>query len=458
LTAIVAAAQTMLGRAYPLRRAVGPRLRVALPEASPRASFTRSSTADGAEAALLPADEGVANVATPMVPRTDPSLLSREAKAPTETSRSESAELRVAHVVQRFLPISETFIYTALCAQADAVQAVFTRHRENELQFEFPDVRLIPRHRLGRAVRWVPGAALRIDPLFRAARRFRPDVIHAHFSWNAALAMPVARGLSVPLVASFYGADVYVRRGSALRQTYAELFATGSIFRCLGPAAASELQRLGCPSDRLRIVPLGVDLSAFTFAPAPREDSLVILQVSRLVPKKGVDTTLAAFARALPELGPAELWLIGDGPERPALEELARQLGISAPVRFLGSLPPTEVCSRMARAHIGVQPSRRAPNGDGEGTPTVLLEMQARGVDVAATRHTDIPTIVAFPDRLVPEGDSEALADELVRLAHLSERERNERLAAGRNLVERQHDARRIADQLRGIYAEAAAG
>ena len=370
----------------------------------------------------------------------------------------DAATLRLAHIIRRFLPISETFIHTTLCAQADIVQAVFTRHRENELQFDFPDVRLIPRRRLSRAVRWIPGAALRVDPLFRAVRRFRPDVIHAHFAWNAALAMPVASGLSVPLVASFHGADVYVpgRSMPEFEQTYAELFATGSIFTCVGPGAASELQSLGCPPDRLRIVPVGIDLSGFTFAPAPREDSLVILQVSRLVPKKGVDTTLAAFARALPHLGSAELWLIGDGPERPALEELAQQLGICGAVRFLGSLPPAEVRGRMARAHIGVQPSRRAPNGDAEGTPTVLLEMQARGVDVAATRHTDIPVIVAFPDRLVPEEDAEALADELIRLAHLSERERNERLAAGRSLVERQHDARQIAHQLRGIYAEAA--
>jgi colanic acid/amylovoran biosynthesis glycosyltransferase len=414
-----------------------------------------------AEGALLPADDGVAKVAALMAPRTDRSLLSREAKGPSEPSvPSDSAELRVAHVVRHFLPISETFIYTALCAQADTVQAVFARHRQNERQFEFPDVRLIPRRRLSGAVRRIPGAPLHLDPLFRAVRRFGPDVIHAHFSWNAALAMPVASGLSVPLVASFHGADVYApgRSMPEFEQTYAELFATGSIFTAVGPGAASELQRLGCPSDRLRIVPVGIDLSAFTFAPAPREDSLVILQVSRLAPKKGVDTTLAAFARALPDLAPAELWLIGDGAERPALEELARQLGISAAVHFLGSLPPADVCTRMARAHIGVQPSRRAPDGDAEGTPTVLLEMQARGVDVAATRHTDIPAIVAFPDRLVPEGDSEALADELVRLAHLSERERNERLAAGRNLVERQHDARRIADQMRGIYAEAAAG
>jgi colanic acid/amylovoran biosynthesis glycosyltransferase len=396
-----------------------------------------------------------------MFARTDWALLSREAKAPRETSMpSDSAELRVAHVIRRFLPMSETFIYTALCAQEDAVQAVFTRHRENELQFEFPDVRLIPRRRLRRAVAWIPGAALRVDPLFRRVRRFEPDVIHAHFVWNGAQALPVAGGLSVPLVVSFYGVDVYAPHVSVpeFERTYAELFATGSIFRCLGPRAARELQRLGCPADRLRVVPLGIDLSAFTFAPAPREDSLVILQVSRLVPKKGVDTTLDAFARALPDLAPAELWLIGDGPERSALEKLAWQLGISAAVRFLGSLPPAEVCTRMARAHIGVQPSRRAPNGDAEGTPTVLLEMQARGVDIAATRHTDIPAIVAFPDRLVPEGDSEALADELVRLAHLSERERNERLAAGRNLIERQHDARRIADQLRGIYDQAATG
>jgi glycosyltransferase involved in cell wall biosynthesis len=85
----------------------------------------------------------------------------------------------------------------------------------------------------------------------------------------------------------------------------------------------------------------------------------------------------------------------------------------------------------------------------------VLIEMQARGVDVVATRHADIPFIVAHPEDLVDEGDVEGLSAALVQAAGRSGSERERRLAAGRALVERQHDATSVRAILRGVYDSA---
>jgi glycosyltransferase involved in cell wall biosynthesis len=295
--------------------------------------------------------------------------------------------------------------------------------------------------------------------LTRAVGAFRPDVIHAHFGWSGVSAGRVAESLRTPYIVAFHGSDVY-RPGVMIRdfaRKYARIFQTGAAFTCVGPRAGIELQRLGCPPDRLSIVPVGIDLEDFSFAPSPRDERTVLLQVGRLVPKKGVDTTLTAFAHALPSIGDCELWIAGDGPERPRLEVLAHRLGVAHSVRFLGEQTPAGVRELMGKAHIGVQPSRQAPDGDREGTPTVILEMQARGVDVAATDHADIPSIVPFPEHLVAEGDAPSLARELARLARLSDAERTARLKAARSLVERQHDARRIRRRLRDIYTAALA-
>jgi glycosyltransferase involved in cell wall biosynthesis len=203
-------------------------------------------------------------------------------------------------------------------------------------------------------------------------------------------------------------------------------------------------------------VPLGIDLAAFEFSATPLRRPVILLQVARLVPKKGVRTTIEAYALAGTRLGASELWIVGDGPERRELESSAHRHGVAEQVRFFGALPHADVRELMSQAHIGVQPSVPAPNGDREGTPTVILEMQALGVDVAATNHADIPFIVPFPERLVPEEDASALADELVWLANLTATARTARLEAARSLVEAQHDATRVAETMRTIYARAA--
>ncbi len=264
--------------------------------------------------------------------------------------------------------------------------------------------------------------------------------------------------LGLPLITSFHGRDVYSpgwgwRKGSA-RSIFSDLFEKGSGFTCVGPNAREELIRNGCPSELLDVVKVGVDLSTFPFRARRTRRPLVILQIARLTEKKGVDLTLRAYARARPDLGEAELWIVGDGHLRRPLVTLSQDLGIGDSVRFLGALPHNEVRDLLARAHIGVQPSRTAKDGDKEGSPTVLLEMQAAGLPVVASDHADISSIVAYPEELVEEDDWVGVANALVRVAGLSDSERIQRAAAGRELIEREHDVRQIARQLEIMYRE----
>lgn len=367
-------------------------------------------------------------------------------------------------MVTDFLPASETFVYTQLQAQGELHQAVFTRRRTNADIFPFSPVSVDPVGRYSAAVmNLLPGAKRLSNPyrrrLVRRLRSFEPDVIHAHFGWGAVDALPSAAELSIPLLTAFHGADVYAPDSSVpgMPDSYRRLFATGTLFTCVGPRAAAELVQRGCPEDRIRLVPVGIDLGQFRFAPAAPGDPLILLQVGRLVPKKGVDTTIRAFARAQSDLGGSELWIVGDGPERKPLTRLVASLGISARVTFWGAQAGSEVRRLMGKAHIGIQPSKAAPNGDREGSPTVIIEMQASGVDVVATRHSDIPFIVPRPGDLVAEDDVEGLANELSRRVRLGPSQRNDRLAEARAFVEDRHDASRIAKQLGEIYGDAIA-
>src|SRR5690606_1402073 len=136
--------------------------------------------------------------------------------------------------------------------------------------------------------------------------------------------------------------------------------------------------------------------------PAPRAgERLRALFVGRLTNWKGVDTLLLAV-RDLPEV---DLAIVGDGPERPALEALARQLGLGGRAAFLGRLGRAETRREMLRSHVLVLPSLY------EGLSHTLLEAGAVGLPCIASRCGGNPEVIADGENglLVPPEDPAAL-------------------------------------------------
>jgi len=174
------------------------------------------------------------------------------------------------------------------------------------------------------------------------------------------------------------------------------------------------------------------------------------------VPKKGTDLTIRVFAAVRKALPTSQLWLVGDGDLRRELESLAAQLRVTDGVTFFGEVPHQEYLELARRAHVGLQPSRTAGDGDTEGgAPTVLLELQGLGVPIVSTQHADIPFVVADPDRLAGENDVAGLAARVVELASMSDDDYAQQAARAREFVEREHDARLVAQQIADVYREA---
>lgn len=290
------------------------------------------------------------------------------------------------------------------------------------------------------------------------ARRHGCLLLHAHFGWSGPPSLRASRSLDVPLVTTFYGRDISESDRARRRDPYVSLFEEGSLFMCEGPAMAAHLERIGCPSNRIRIVSIGIELEQFPFSIRPRERPLVLIQCARLVEKKGVDLTIRAFAAARPRLGESTLWVVGDGPLRSDLERLAARLGVEKCVRFHGMVSHEIYRQLAGAAHVCLQPSRTASDGDTEGgAPIVLLEMQALGVPVVATRHADIPAVVPRPTELVEEEDVDGLAEKIIALAGLDEREFAARAVEARALMELRHSAEDFAKAVDAVYDEALA-
>jgi colanic acid/amylovoran biosynthesis glycosyltransferase len=368
----------------------------------------------------------------------------------------------VGHAVLTYLPRSATFIYTTIRFQSGFRPFVFAERIENAAEFPIESLQRVGRSsaKLGPRIAgrlWAYGHGFRRTydhRLSHAAQGHGCVLLHAHFGWAGCAALPARKRLDIPLVTTFYGRDL----ADDWNLPYDRLFDDGALFVCEGPEMGEHLARLGCPQSKIRTVRIGLDFALLPFAPKPRSRPFVLVQTCRFVEKKGLDLSIRAFAAARPWLGQSELWLIGDGDLRRDLELLAGRLGVSDSVRFLGMLSHAEYRETIERADVCIQPSRVASDGDTEGgAPTVLLEMQALGNPVVSTRHADIPSVVATPERLTAEEDVDGLAEELVRLSELSDSDWTALAERGRAFVEARHDARVVATELEGVYREALA-
>ena len=379
--------------------------------------------------------------------------------------RHDAASPPVGHVVDQFLKRSTTFIYTLLRFQRAFRPVVLAETTANLDEFPFGAVRVLRPRDAGLARRGTRRLAARVAGYSTTVARLIADeaeragceLLHAHFGLMGYRSLAAAQRLDLPLVTTFYGHDLALPdRDEAWRRRYQRLFAGGDLFVCEGPTMATTLARIGCPEEKIRIVRIGLDVEGVAFSPRTPAGKLTVIQTARLIPKKGVDLSLRAFAAARAELGEAELLIVGDGEERERLEALAAELGLGDTVRFLGSLSYAEYQQAMAGADIGLQPSRVAPDGDTEGgAPTVLIEMQAAGLAVLGSRHADLPFVVAHHDGLVEEEDVAGLADGLVRVARLDPERLRKRADEARAFVEREHDARRTGAQIEEVYREA---
>ncbi|MEO3749375.1 glycosyltransferase [Streptomyces sp. B6B3] len=272
-----------------------------------------------------------------------------------------------------------------------------------------------------------------------------PDVAHAHFWMSGIATLRAARPLGIPFAQTFHALGTVKRRhqgpadtsppGRVAWERHLGLSCDRMVATCR--EEVNELLAMGLAAERISVVPCGVDPELFTpegpAAPrGPRRHRL--LQLGRLVPRKGAGVSLAALTR-LPD---AELVLAG-GPRSGPLEadpdirrlrSTARALGVADRVHFTGGVGRTDVPPLLRSADLVLCPADYEPFG------IVPLEAMACGVPVVASAVGGQRDTVADPGtgRLVPPGDPAALAEAAAALLADPE-DRAARGAAGRRRV-----------------------
>jgi glycosyltransferase involved in cell wall biosynthesis len=273
-------------------------------------------------------------------------------------------------------------------------------------------------------------AALR--SLTAIGRRFCPDIVHTHTAKAGTVGRLAALRLSPrPAIVHTYHGHVlegYFGRLKSGAYRAVERRLARSTDRLIGVSQATvdDLVRLGvAPSERFRVIPLGLDLSPFAELQAEDgrelrarlgvgEGELLLTYVGRVVPIKRLDVLLRGFARAR-RGGPAlRLAIVGDGEMRPSLEAIAEELEISESVNFLGY--------RRDLAAIAAATDIAVLSSDNEGTPVSLIEAAAAGRPAVASDVGGVADVVGEDTGILyPAGDEEGLSRGITRLAADSE-------------------------------------
>ena len=285
------------------------------------------------------------------------------------------------------------------------------------------------------------------------------DIIHCHFAEHNRKAMLI-KSVSSPqakIVTTFHGYDVNVISSKCNPTAYEKIFAEGELFTANTQFTAKKAMLMGCPAEKIRILPVGLDIPRYPYSPRQLrpDEPIKLVTVGRLVEKKGIDYSIRAIAKATqqrPDLK-LEYTIIGEGTQREYLQTLAEDLNIAENVRFLGGMTQEEVREVYNSSHLFMLSSVTAANGDMEGQGLVIQEAQCMGLPVISTLHNGIPDGVLNGKSgfLVPEKDADALADKLIYLSS-----HPETWAAmgqsGHDFVKERYDIRKLNDQLIDLY------
>jgi colanic acid/amylovoran biosynthesis glycosyltransferase len=337
----------------------------------------------------------------------------------------------VTSFVGTFLKGEMWHVYNQIAGLRRFRSLVLTRERRNEAMFPHPGVHEVQEFPLS----WIERGRLKylkrapqivyrgiIPSLVRQLDGLQTGLLHIYFGHEATRLAPLFDYWKKPVVVSFHGADLgtYVRRPSDLPwlpsvwEHSRAILARCEFFR-------PHLIELGCPPSKIRLNRTNISHEFFTFVqrPPPPGGAWNLMQACRLIPKKGLLTTLEAFALFREKHPAATLTIAGEGPQLGDLQRRVRQLNLTRCVYFVGFLGREELRRAYHDAHFFLHPSATDDANDIEGIPNSLLEAMCTGLPCLSTPHSGIPEAVTHGTDgfLLPERDAPALAETMFALA-----------------------------------------
>ena len=281
-------------------------------------------------------------------------------------------------------------------------------------------------------------------------------ILHSHFGANGNFGLILKEiGIAGVHITTFHGYDVNKVLACGDTKLYRDLFESRGLFTVNTRFLSRQLQKLGCPKEKILVLPVGVCMAKFRFRARKLDigQNVELLTVSRLVEEKGLQYMLYAVKK-LVRLGYSiHYTIVGYGPLHENLNELSKRLGIDNRVSFVGAVAHDRIRPYFDNAHIFVLPSVMAKNGGIEAQGLVIQEAQACGLPVVASKIGGIPEGILIGESgfLVPEKDAGMLAR---RIKHLIDNSQKwpQMGRCGRDFVSERYSSVDLIRQLEKIY------
>jgi glycosyltransferase involved in cell wall biosynthesis len=313
-------------------------------------------------------------------------------------------------------------------------------------------------------------AAIPISPFIdRLIPAIKLDVIHTHHPFLLGnTAATKAQELNLPLIFTFHTQYREYTHYVPFPMETIQNFLKSTVDRLLQDFMR-RCQHIIIPSESMRetlvnhyglknnftVIPTGVDLEAYRTASGEKirkkrrwEKDIVMVSIGRLAPEKNWPTLLHAAALVIKDIPQFRFVLIGDGPDRKSLEDLAKELGIQKRVTFTGSLPFAETPSYMKAANLFGFASITETQG------LATLEAMAAGLPVVAVDASGTRDILKHGQQgYLVENDANALASAIKRL--LSNPERMQKFAQAAYKKAQSFNIQKLTDKLLDVYEQA---
>lgn len=289
-------------------------------------------------------------------------------------------------------------------------------------------------------------------------RRLKPDVVHSHQLGITQYLAPAARRLKMPVLHTEHGnrfAEATWWQAAKLRVDLRSIARDLDRFCCVSQEIAAQAARFGAvPRNKLEVVRNGIASEAAELSPESMRAKLhiapfvpVIGSVGRLDGIKCQHLLIHVLAQLRTQFSQAQLVLVGDGPERRALEALSVRLGLADAVHFTGYQPHPHHYLRIM--NVFVLPSRS------EGSPISLLEAWRECLPAVCTSVGGITEMATHEVNalLVPPDDAGALAAGIGRI--LSDQALGERLGrAGHDTLHKHYTIEHVARDYEARYRD----
>jgi glycosyltransferase involved in cell wall biosynthesis len=255
----------------------------------------------------------------------------------------------------------------------------------------------------------------------RILRKNEFDLIHSHWLLPQGVIATIACALlkrTPKILCTSHGGDLYGLQGFLCKWVKSVVTRKSHAVTVVSNSMKEEVVQLGCQRPKIRVIPMGTDLT-HTFVPSLRKDNRnKLLFVGRLVEKKGLRYLIDALPDVVRRFPDAHLHIVGDGPDRYALHQRAVHLGIDKHIRFHGAVAHASLPKFYNASDIFVFPSVIGEDGDREGFGLVLVEAMGCSCAVISTNLEAMKDIVidGITGLVVSQKNSQQLSDNISML------------------------------------------